>query len=308
MRTVVALAIAGASLLVPTEASAFKAFKLGVPKGGEISVARVELRVRARLPGTKPVVRGLRVANARRLPKRVFVAARLRRVPRTNRYIARAVILNQLPAAAQGAQDALPRRSVIFDLVGNGRSRLFDSAFGVDVITDPAVPDICFGPQSDDEWSHFTPLVHVDLVAPRDVDDLAQAARDFLCARPIPRYLPNEFRTLEPVPAFAGVHKPFKGSRVEHVFRVHGNEDMGSFSIEPPEGGTFVGCAGAPCILESGRVLVPGPFPAGQDVDVNARADVDIPRRLEGEIFPGDSGGVFNGPPRRYRLKLGFRF
>ncbi len=309
--TLAGVGVISVALLGPADASAARGFKLGVPQLGDMSVARVLMQItptRGATPGR--VV--MRVRNARRLPKNVGVAGRLRRVGKSKRYIARVFVLHSDPSRTS-ARAAQPIASGVDFLIGYPHSRvdiLDDGASDVNVITDPDVPPHCFLPQSNDEWSRFTPLVEPRAGFPRQLNPLSQAARDFLCARPVPRFIRTEFGTLEPAPAFAGVHGRFEGSRFEHVFRVHGNEDMGGFSIEPPAGGMFVACGGddAPCFLESGRVLVPGPFPAGTDVDVNARANVEIPRLVTGESFPGDSGGVFNGTPRQFRMGVRLRF
>jgi hypothetical protein len=308
MRAVVAVGVASAVLLVPVNASAARAFRVGVPDAGNMSAARVVLKVMPR----SAVVRGLQLKNARRLPRSVGVAARLQRIGRTNRYIARVAAVRRGPARAsrraQAAQDDLPRQSLIFDVVGNGRSRVFDDVIGVNVLSEHEVPPLCFSASPDSQWTRFTPLVGLADESRQEVDALTQAVRDYLCARPVRRSIRTEFGTIEPAPIFDGVHRPFEGSPVEHVFRIHGNTDAGGLRIDPPAGGEFTACAGATCFIDSGRVLVVGPFPAGQDVDVNARATVAIPRTVLGAVYPGDSTGLFGGPPRNYRMSLGFRF
>ena len=307
--TVAALAATAVALLAPLDASAARGFKLGVPQLGDMSVARVVMRITP-TRGATPGRAVMRVRNARRLPRNVGVAGRLRRIGKSNRYIARVFVLHSDPSRIS-ARAAQPIASGVDFLIGYSHSRvdiIDNGAADENVITDPDVPPHCFLPQSDDEWSRFTPLVQPRAVFPRDLDPLSQAARDFLCARPVPRFIRTEFGTLEPVPEFDGVHRPFEGSRVEHVFRLHGNTDVGGFRIDPPPGGEFVACAGAPCLIDSGRVFGIGPIPAGEEVEVNARATVDIPRSVEGAVYPGDSTGVFGGVPRNYRLNLGFRF
>jgi hypothetical protein len=287
-----ALAVAGASLLLPAEASAIRAFELGNPALGDISVGRVVMTVKPRA-GTPPRVRGLRVVNAHRLPKRIFVAARIRRLGRSKQYIARVVILNRDRARASGRTP----RTTIFDLIVNGtvRRSLFEDTRQVDVIGEPDVPDVCFFAQRDAEWTGFARLAGGPRMPRTKLDELTLVARDLLCGRPVREGFPEEFGTREPVTVFGGVHTPFHRARVEHVFRIHGNEDASGFSLDPPAGGAFIACTGPPCFIDAGRVFVAGPFPAGRDVELNARASVEIPPRVTATAYWGDGSGIFGG-------------
>ena len=147
MRLITALAVAGAALLVPPSASAARAFKLGNPALGDISVARVVMTMKPPA-GTPLRVRGLRAVGADR---RMVVAARLRRIGRSRQYIARAVILNRDRARATGHAPASTR----FDLATNGSVRRspFEDARQVNVVGEPKVPSVCFFPQRDAEWT-----------------------------------------------------------------------------------------------------------------------------------------------------------
>lgn len=288
MRSVMALALAGASLLLPQGASAARAFKLGNPALGDVSVGRVSMTV-APPAGTPLRVRGLRVANAHRLPERMVVAARLRRLGRSRQYIARVVILNRDPARASGRAQDRPPRATLFDLGGNGsvRRSLFEDTRQVNVIGEPDVPAVCFFPQRDAEWKGFTRLAGGPRMPRRELDELTLAARDLLCGKPVGDEFPAAFGTRAPATVFGGVHTPFHNARVEHVFRIRGNEEASAFSLDPPRGGEFIDCAGPPCSIEEGRVFVTGPFPAGQDIELNARASVEIPPRVRGTAYSG---------------------
>lgn len=309
-----ALAAASVSLLVPAEAPAVRAFKLGTPQIGDMSVARVLMRITPRArrsPAPSAARLGLRVANARRLPRNVRVAGRLRRIGRSNRYIARVFVLHTDPARVSKrgqASQAIDAKGTDFWLTFPAKGvDLLDKASDVNVITEPNVPPQCFLPQSDQEWRGFTPLVNLNRVSRQRINRMSQAAVRFLCARPVPSTFPGDFGTLEPVPAFAGVHRPFEGNRFEHIFQLHGNTDVGAFGIDPPDGGEFTNCTG-PCFVDSGRANFFGPFRAGQDIEVNARAIVPIPDQLNGTTYEGDGTGLFGGVQRRYRLDLPPRF
>jgi hypothetical protein len=297
------MGLAAAALLAPAEASGARGFRVPLPKAGEISVARAEVRV--------PVVRGMRVANVRRLPRNLYVAGRLTRVGRTNRYIARVVALRKgaPEGSARAAQDKPAFEPPYINFFPHNRVDIGDFDADANVLTDPDPVALCFTADPNAQWTRFTPLAHAGVVPRRFRDELTREAIDAFCGLPVPDGFPNRFDTYDPIPFFTGAHGPFEGSPFEHVFRVHGNEDMGAFSIEPPPGGEFIQCGGnVPCFIDSGGIRVLGPFPAGQDVDVNGRANVEIPRRLEGRSFPGDAGGPFNGSPRPFYLGTRFRF
>jgi hypothetical protein len=285
MRTVMALALAGASLLLPPDASAARAFKLGNPALGDISVGRVVMTVRP--PAGEPLrVGGIRIANAARLPERVVVAARLRRLGRSRQYIARVVILNRDRARAP--------RATSFDLIGNGTAQrsLFEDTRQVDVIGEPDVPDVCFFPQRDAEWKGFSRLAGSPRMPRPKLDELTLAARDFLCGKPVRAGFPAAFGTRAPATVFGGVHTPFHNARVQHVFRIRGNEEASAFSLDPPRGGEFIACSG-PCGVDGGRVVAAGPFQAGQEVELNVRASVEIPPRVRATAHFGDRQMAF---------------
>jgi hypothetical protein len=281
MRTIVALGLACTALLVPPDASAARAFKLGNPAAGDISVARVVMTLRPPA-GTPLRVGGIRAAGAVR---RLVVAARLRRIGRSRQYIARAVILNRDRARLSGRAPAATR----FDLATNGsvRRSLFEDTRQVNVVRAPDVPSVCFFPQRDAEWRNFTALANGPRLRPGQLDRLTLAARDLLCGRPVPDGFPEAFGTRAPATVFGGAHTPFHNARVEHVFRLHGNEPASGFSLDPPRGGEFVSCSGAPCVIDAGRVLVSGPFAAGEEVELNARASVEIPPRVRATAIVG---------------------
>jgi hypothetical protein len=302
-RTLAFAGLAAAGLLAPAEASAARGFRVPMPKAGEISVARAELRA--------PAVRGMRVTNVRRLPRNLYVAGRLTRVRRTNRYIARVVALRKgaPEASARAAQDTPPFEPPFISVFPHNRLDIAELDADGNVLTDPDPVPLCFGANPGDEWTRFTPLAHPGLVPRRFRDELTREAIDAFCARPVPDGFANRFDTYDAIPFFTGAHRPFERNPFEHVFRVHGNEEMGAFSIEPPPGGEFIQCAGdLPCFIDSGGIRVLGPIPAGEDVDVNGRANVEIPRRLDGRSFPGDAGGPFNGSPRPFYIGTRFRF
>ena len=289
--------LAAAALLAPAEASATRDFKVGLPKAGEISVARVELRA--------PVVRGMRVMNVRRLPRNLYVAGRLTRVGRTNRYIARVVALRKgaPERSARAAQDKPPFQPPYVDIFPHNRIDIGQLDADENVLTDPDPVPMCFGPQSGSEWTRFTPLAHPGLVGRRFRDELTREAIDAFCGRPVPDNFANRFDTYDAIPFFTGAHRAFQGNRFEHVFRIHGNEDAGALSILPPPGGEFTLCGGnVPCLVDNGIIRVFGPFAAGQEIDVNGRANVEIPRRVDGEWFPPDPRGPFESQPRKFYL------
>jgi hypothetical protein len=274
MRLITALAVAGAALLAPPYASAVPAFKLGSPARGDISVGRVVVTVKP--PRDAPLrVRGVRPVNA---DPRTVVASRLRRIGRSRQYVARVVILRGNRAGGAGRARATTR----FDVNTNGRVQrsLFEDTRQVNVLRSPKVPSVCFFAQRDAEWKGFTAFANAERLSRRKLDRLTLAARDLLCGRPVPAGFPAAFGTRKPATVFGGVHTPFHNARVEHVFRFHGNDPASSFSIEPPRGGEFVSCAGAPCSVDGGRVLVSGPFAAGEEVELRARATVEIPARV----------------------------
>lgn len=282
MRLITALAVLGVALLVPPYASAARAFKLGTPALGDVSVARVVMTVKP--PEGQPLrVRGVRAVNA---DPRLVVAARLRRVGRSRQYVARVVILHSDRARSAGSVAARTR----FDVVTNGslQRSLFEDTRQVNVLRSPKVPSVCFFPQRDAEWKDFIPFAKAARLSRRKLDRLTLAARDLLCGRPVPAGFPAAFGTRKPATVFGGVHTPFHNARVEHVFRFHGNEAARSFSIEPPRGGEFVSCAGAPCSVDGGRVLLSGPFAAGEEVELRARATVEIPPRMSAAAHAGD--------------------
>ena len=281
MRLITALAVAGAALLVPPYASAARAFKLGNPARGDISVGRVVMTMKppkdARLK-----VRGVRAVHA---DARMVVAARLRRVGRSRQYVARVVILHSDQAGAAGRA-----RTTRFDVNTNGsvQSSLFEDTRQVNVLSSPEVPSVCFFPQRDAEWTGFTAFANAARLSRRKLDRLTLAARDLLCGRPVPAGFPAAFGTRTPATVFGGVHTPFHNARVEHVFRFHGNEAASSFSIEPPRGGAFISCAGAPCAVDGGGVIVSGPVAAGDEGELRARATVEIPPRVRATAYAGD--------------------
>jgi hypothetical protein len=282
MRLITALAVAGAALLVPPYASAARAFKLGNPARGDISVARVVMTVKP--PADAPLrVRGVRAAGA---DARMVVAARLRRIGRSRQYVARVVILHTDRTAAAGSARAKTRFDV--DTNGSVRRSLFEDTRQVNVLRSPDVPTVCFFPQRDAEWKGFAALANGPRLPRRKLDRLTLAARDLLCGRPVPAGFPAAFGTRTPATVFGGVHTPFHNARVEHVFRFHGNQAASAFSIAPPRGGEFISCAGAPCVVDGGRVFVSGPFAAGDEVELNARATVEIPPRVRATAYAGD--------------------
>jgi hypothetical protein len=282
MRLITALAVAVAALLVPQYASAARAFKLGNPARGDISVGRVVMTVKPP-DGEHLKVRGIRAAGA---DARMVVAARLRRIGRSRQYVARVVILHSDRTAAAGSARATTRFDV--DTNGSVRRSLFEDTRQVNVVGTPKVPSVCFFPQRDAEWKGFAALANGPRLPRRKLDRLTLAARDLLCGRPVPSGFPAAFGTPTPATVFGGVHTPFHNARVEHVFRFHGNDAASSFSIEPPRGGEFVSCAGWPCSIDAGRVLVPGPFTAGEEVELNARATIEIPPRVKATAYAGD--------------------
>jgi hypothetical protein len=281
MRTIMALGLACTSLLVPPDASAARAFKLGNPAPGDVSVARVVMTV---MPpaGTPLRVRGLRALGADR---RLVVAGRLRRIGRSRQYIARAVILNRDRARASGRAPAATR----FDLATNGsvRRSLFEDTRQVNVVGAPHVPSVCFFPQRDAEWRGFRALANGPRLSRRRLDELTLAGRDLLCGKPVPDGFAARFGTRRPATVFGGAHTPFHNARVEHVFRLHGNEAASAFSVDPPPGGAYTSCTGAPCTIDAGRVFVPGPFAAGEEVELNLRASVEIPPRVRATAHLG---------------------
>ena len=276
-----ALGLACTSLLVPPYASAAPAFKLGNPAPGDISVARVVMTVKP--PAGKQLrVRGIRAAGADR---RMVVAARLRRIGRSRQYIARAVVLNRDRARTSGRAPAATR----FDLATNGdvRRSPFEDTRQVNVVGAPHVPSVCFFPQRDAEWRGFRALANGPRLSRRRLDELTVAGRDLLCGRPVPDGFAARFGTRRPATVFGGAHTPFHNARVEHVFRLHGNEAASAFSVSPPPGGAYTSCTGAPCTIDAGRGLVPGPFAAGEEVELNLRASVEIPPRVRATAHLG---------------------
>jgi hypothetical protein len=274
-----ALGLACTSLLVPPYASAAPAFKLGNPARGDISVARVVMTLK---PPAHDRLRvgGLRAVDA---DPRMVVAARVRRVGRSRQYIARAVVLNRRGARASGRTSDATR----FDLATNGSVRRspFEDTRQVNVVRSPHVPTVCFFPRRDAEWRNFTVLANGPRL--RQLDRLTLAARDLLCGRPVPDGFAARFGTREPATVFGGAHTPFHNARVEHVFRLHGNEAASAFSVDPPPGGAYISCTGAPCTIDAGRVMVPGPFEAGEEVELNLRASVEIPPRVRATAYLG---------------------
>jgi hypothetical protein len=287
MRLITALAFAGASLVAAPSASAVPAFKLGDPSAGDISVARVVMTVTPP-PGAPLRVRGIRAVGADR---RMVVAARLRRIGRSRQYIARAVILNRDRARRRDRARASGRGpdATRFDLATNGsvRRSLFEDTRQVNVLRQPSVPTVCFFPQRDAEWRGFTALANGPGLRRGRLDRLTLAARDLLCGRPVPGGFPAAFGTRTPATVFGGAHTPFHSARVEHVFRLHGNEPASGFILDPPRGGEFMSCAGAPCVIDAGRVVVSGPIAAGEEVELNARASVEIPPRVRATALVG---------------------
>lgn len=235
------------------------------------------------------------------------VAGRLRRIGRSNRYIARVFVLHTDPARVSKrgqASQTIDAKATDFWLTFPAKEVETDEFVEiVNAITEPKVPPVCFLPQSDREWTGFTPLVNLNQVSRQRIDRIAQAAVRFFCARPVPSTFPGDFGTLEPVPVCAGVHGRFEGNRFEHLFQLRGNTDVGAVSIDPPAGGAFTNCTG-PCFVDSGRVNFFGPFPAGQDIEVNARATVPIPARLDGTAYEGNSTGLFDGVQRPFVVYL----
>jgi hypothetical protein len=158
----------------------------------------------------------------------------------------------------------------------------------VNVLRSPKVPSVCFFTQRNAEWKGFAALSNGPRLPPPKLDRLTPAARDIRCGRPVQAGFSGAFGIRTPATVFGGVHTPFHNARVEHVFRLHGNQAASSFSIEPPRGGEFVSCAGSPCVVDAGRVFVSGPFAAGEEVELNARATVEIPPRVRATAYAGD--------------------
>ena len=97
--TLAALAAASVTLLAPTDAAA-RRFTLPMPSVGDLSAGIVvaKVSVRSGRPRGAPRVR-LRLAIAERLlPDNLIVAGRVRRIGRSNRYIARVYAVRSDPA------------------------------------------------------------------------------------------------------------------------------------------------------------------------------------------------------------------
>jgi hypothetical protein len=293
-------------LALPAEAPAARSFTIGVPQAGDMSVARIEIRRTG--PSRRP---RLRVPNASQLPDNVTVAGSLLRVRRTNRYVARLVAVHSDPARfsrrAGAAQDGEPTDRIVIRTPFKYRGSRWPSrrAVGENVIANPNVPGVCFLSQSDRPWERLRQLVFRDPLpgfSPQEVSQLGIFGRDVFCGLPHNPNAPGIFGTAAPGPTFAGIHQSFQGSAFEHVIRIHGNRRMGGFRIVPPPGGQMTACAGGPCFISDGSAFFIGPFDAGQDVTVNARADVPVPDSLDGTAFEGNDSGLFEGNRHNFRI------